>query len=118
MYGTKALKVTLEVIAEHHPENRSSYICLVNDDDAKVFWPSLGGLAGERQSAERNLKRLLIDLERCARRLAVIDLLEREAAAEAAEARLQRNAKAAFTRAHNKDPWGFNAIAVKSADNG
>lgn len=72
--------------------------------------------ADEKARAERKLRHGINSegafspsevLYRARRLLAVADLIEAEQATEKARKAAQRKAKAAATRAHNKDPFGF-----------
>lgn len=72
--------------------------------------------ANEQARAERKLRHGIVSdgafspsemLYRARRLLAVADLIEAEQTTEKARKAAQRKAKAAATRAHNKDPFGF-----------
>jgi TPP-dependent pyruvate/acetoin dehydrogenase alpha subunit len=65
--------------------------------------------AALRESAQKQKDRAMDTLRRAEEALAEADRWEAENAERAEAARLQRNARAAATRARNADPFGFKA---------
>ena len=63
-----------------------------------------------RAQAAREMERANEAVRRAALNIAVAEAKEAEMVVREAEAKKQRNERAAATRAHNKDPFGFGTI--------
>jgi hypothetical protein len=67
-----------------------------------------------RETIVSERKRALETLARMDRWQVVTDELDRQHVADKVARRLAANAKSAATRAHNKDPFGFEAMRARS----
>lgn len=112
--GRASQIIEIECEVEERPGNNSggtpAYACRTNGEDEKLFWPGYRLNQHSREDAERDLERTLHDLQRVVRKLALIDLWEKERDAAELKAHDERKRKAAATRAKNRDPFGFDAI--------